>query len=636
MEDFGDKLFADILEEGEKIYEAQREAVENKKDSERIETSGKDKQLLFISLPLKVVSYIIRNHIVINDKTGKKEENPMFKFGTLAMLPADLGLSKEHQVLSLPWTVKHIVSGWNSGHVASQPIHVNRLAAYDNQVEFVPVKKGESTLAVVSKCRYGSVPYIPNTEYVPWVNNMFRLTNEAIVARDIPPMLVTAFKNKKMVWPGASAPGIIKRTQDAVPFKIPKPVSLAWLLGPDNCERVRLLAIKIDPQVAYDLPDLPNGIFAGQASLWSTFFAGFAYDRFGTVSVSRMLIGAGYRGFYGQLSDIPIWADKPCVFKIPNRRESIIAHTYINYRDLTKWPDAYLAYIMTPEEMNFCVRTSKVVALAMPITAVLSQAPQVEIFAKRFSHVSVKVFMSDPPCVVFEKADKGLLGLGLKDHLKLLEKAFIKGFLEVFVQRCKGTYYYGFEVLPADTYTAVACHVRLELLTHAPAFVSHAYMSMTDAERKKTVPTDRVSDVKVDGKLIFADIDAGVIPSYPRCSPKNFINNMDFFDLGDTYQYAAPHNYVETTKINPYHWTNGSAVETVLGADNETFINLGGGAAPAPPPPGGIPAADPDLDGEPVEEGEMEEDPLADIGAEDMDAPGSPRYVPVPEEDRMA
>ena len=616
MEDFGDEVFNAILKEGQEHFKAQAEA-QKPTSQVKEESTGLDKQVLYLRIPTNVCVYIIQHHKIICPRKNILVDNPDFKLGTLASLPATLKVPDDIKDMSLTWVVKRVTGGWYKGQVANCARTINRLAAFENQIEFVPIKKDGKEYATLSKCRYGSVPYIPGASFIPWANNVFKLGEAGIAPRDIPSQLVTALAECKCVWTSAVASGFIARVKPVF-NKIPNPNSMAWVIGPANQARVTKLASEVNPAAAYKLPDDVKGLFFGNSKAYSEFFDGFAYDEFGKVSVARMLVGLGHTKVYGQLNDMPTWSHQSCVLKVPNQVESITKHIFVDYRDTSKWPTDYLVYIATPVDLTLCVRTSTVNALAMPITAVLACAPQVGIFARRHEKVSVRIAMSDPPIAIFQKAEHGFLGLGIENQLKLLEKAIISGFLTVFLKRVNGESVFGFDLVPTETYSATKCHIKIQCFAEVPAFASQRYVSQTDSEKKKVLPTDRVSDVRVDGDLIFEQADASIMPMYPRCSPHTYANDPAFFKLKDSFEYGT-NKRVETVDADIFAWTKGAAPEIIDGASGQVFVDAGNNAPKEnPAPQGPAPAAAAPRPGGPAAPNPPEPNPI-------------PEEVPIPQ-----
>lgn len=560
------------MKEVEKEIAADRQVV---KDGVNTETNA-DKHALYMQLPACVVLHIARAIFV--NKEWTQAMLTAGASGDLNKLSAvadckDIKLPKDVAGLDLNWIVKRIEAGWNVGQSCSDFSTLNRLAAYYNQLEFIPVgfTGKEGYFYYAHKVRYDSVPYLPFNSDWSVAPLAFKFDGKGLVVRPIPKNLVTALAAVKTVYkPHALAKRLLERAGQFFP-DLKNVLSLAMVLG-KNLATLQKTYSEVDVNIALALEPVAKAqsIFAGPVlSEWISFFEGFSHDGCGTVSAARALASyGGFKGFYGQLSNIAVWLNQPCTLKVPNKLEVIVKHTYVDFKSFNEWPSDCCVYNPTPGELNaYLSLTGKnPAALAMPLTAVLTNTPQVDTYCKRFGNVLVTVLFSDPPTVVFQPTKKGLCGYTMKDNLARMEKAIVKGFLSA-ASMISGDYFIGFQIVAADDYAPELFHIRTKML-RGKMFNTSAkrYVSMDDAELRRYVPTARVGDVKVDDMDAGAKFTMSSVPQYPRVVPNDMYQFGQPIKITSVYMGTGAETGVKVS-VNLTNWTKASGVTIIKAAE---------------------------------------------------------------------
>jgi len=590
MEDFNlDEIIEEYAEDAAR--EGERDVpVKEKRDGEDTKSA---KHNVYLRLPRAAVEVILKNYL--------KDDAPNVEWlsGVVGDKLSAVVVDEEVRALNLKWCAEKVWGGWNNGTICSNAISLNRATLYAAHVEAVPVTRDGATYSVINKCRYDSVPFLPGDNPQLLACNMFRIGSRGIEPRPSPSNLINVFTKTKTFWGASYATPIIAKVLASDAPKIPNALAMGYWLG-KNMNQIIDKSKLIDPTIAFQIEPLPGAtsIFAGKVLTgWSAMFSGFAHDFYGNVSASRALAGTGFTGFYGELNDLSLWLASPSILKVKNRVESVIKHEYIEYVNTSKWPTNMLVYNPTPAQLNLALvaNLKQVKALAIPLTNVLSSAPQVKAFSRNFARVNLDVYCADPPLLVITAGNEetGLFGTGLKKKLALIEKAFVAGFLRLYKERAKGVCYNGFSIIPDAGYSAAKVKVLTEPKVFRIPCVCHKYVSMGDAELKKMVPTARLADVEIDGVRIAGDDKGGIIANYPRCSPKAL---CDVNQLLDIYMSLdADDNYAGVINIAQYLVDKSRVVEVEITDETPdgTTIDISGGKAPgaAPKAPGPAPEA---------------------------------------------
>lgn len=566
----------DFLDEEEikEIYEEEFKTVEeqlkNDKETAKVgldkETYG-DKHKLYMSLPAPVVIYLARTIFIPNyDCSGltlARQSDDIRKLGAVEDLKKVVW-PKDIELLNIDWVLRRLEAGWNTGKGASTFSQLNVLAAFYGQLEFIPLKpkEGKDTLFYCHKVRYNSVPYIPFSGNYCVADLAFYFDGTELRVRPVPSNLQAALVATKTIWkPAALAKKFLVKAQAYFPA-MKNTCSLALILG-DNLKTLKTTYNELDPKFVMSIEPLRENqsIFAGSVQTnWILFFEGFALDRLGKVSAARALASYGdFGGYYGQLTDIAVWLNEPKVLKVQTRLDTILKHRYIDFRSYNEWPQNCCVYNPTPGELNAFISLTKEypAALAMPLTAVMSSAPQVDTYCKRFDCVDMIVLFSDPPTVVFQNCKTGLSGRTMKDNLILLEKAVVRGYLNA-AKLIGRDDLMGFRIVPDATYSAELCHVKTVVITSAFNCGNKRYVSMTDEELRRYVPTARVGDVQVDGNKAADGGVKGSIPQYPRKLP-----DIHYFEdrlyIGELY-YGNGETTGDEVTVDLTSWTIPKAI----------------------------------------------------------------------------
>ena len=219
----------------------------------------------------------------------------------------------------------------------------------------------------------------------------------------------------------------------------------------------------------------PNfSIFSGNAGVWNKFFAGFAWDYVGKVTVSRALTVFDVN-FAGTLNDIPYWLRTPRVLKIPVQPTTIVKHTYIGERELNAWPEKFIYYNETPEELKRVMSCSaRPIGIALPLASVLGNASQVRIFCQWYTQVKVTVLLSSPPIAVFTNGAgerEAFAGSLVPEIITHIEKAFVVGFMELLTKTIGS--HVGFKIVPADGCSLATPRVNVVLVEGSFPYFHH-------------------------------------------------------------------------------------------------------------------------------------------------------------------
>lgn len=327
-------------------------------------------------------------------------------------------------------------------------------------------------------------------------------------------------------------------------------------------------------------------------SSWIEFFGGFASDNFGPVSVDRALASMDYQAYYGELSDIAVWKNYPVTLKVPNRLETIVPHTFVEYMSNTVWPKDACVYNLDPQNLNaYLIGAGIPAAMAMPLTAAMTNSPQIDTYCRRVNSVAITILLCDPPVIVFRRHQGGLNGPTISQALIALERVIVRGFLEC--SKIPDTTC--FTVLPNHDYSPEKLSVKFEFSQSPYLDRCQRYMSMTGKERARYIPTSRVQDVYIGGDKIGMEEDKMFIPNYPRQFPTVLPTSLRIRGT-----YTDKGEYVEDTNFSPTSWSAKQKAEA--------------------PPPTSAPRAAPYPD---PEEGEIPEHPAPPAG-------GNPEPVPAP------
>jgi len=558
-------------EEIEKVYAADKKAVEAeiKEAKESVDYSLKTETYasqheLYLELPNKVVVSLIRfmlcplseeyKQIMEFHKSGES-------FSKLSAIKCiNLGaMDDKFNDLKWDFLLKRLEKGWNSGCSANSFLRLNKLAASRAQLEFIPYKEGKHTFLFAHKVRYNAVPYLPYQGSHFGVNFAFRVGAGGLEPREIPNNLKAALHDAKSLWkPRTLADLYLKSANAFMPGQVKSHINMALVLGA-NIDRLNKAYEEIDPSVALLIQPhrKETSIFAGvNLPLWAAFFEGFAEDVCGPVSVARMLAALPYASIYGKVDDVAVWSSTPKVLKTPNRLESIVKHVYIDFNSFNEWPKKALVYNPTPRELNsYIYAMGSPVALGMPLTAVISNSPQVSVYCALFTQVVVEVYFCTTPMVIFRPAKEGETGLdgrGMKDYLIGMEKAIVKGFLEVIKLKVNDANYTGFSILPGVGHSAATLSISVKPLKIAASYVSTRFMQMTDAELARFVPTARVTDVTIDG-VSAKKKKTDLVPQYPRAMP-TLIDYNNNIRVGKSYKPKGMEELIIGLKIDPYTW----------------------------------------------------------------------------------
>ena len=563
-------------EEIEKIYASDKKDVEeliktSKASTEfslKTETYATQHEL-FLQLPNKLVIAIVRYILLPESKEYLEITEHLIGGQPFCKLSAIkcVGLPEldvKFNEMSWSWLLKRIAKGWNSGCAANNFVKLNSLTAARAQLEFIPVTVKKDIIGLFAhKVRYNAVPYLPYQGSYFGVNFAFRVGKNGLEPRVVPLNLTAALLKAGTIWkPLSLANAYLKATADYMPNLVKSHINMAYALGA-NITRLNEAYQAIDPKVALSIEPhrKERSIFAGvNLPSWSAFFEGFAEDTVGPVSPARMLAALPYTSFYGKIDDIAVWSPTSRILKTPNKLESVVKHVYVEYSSFNQWPANAFVYNPTPQELNaYIFAMGCPAALGMPLTAVISNSPQVDMYCRNFSEVVVEVYFCTTPLVVFRPpikniltVERGLDGRGMKDELIALEKAIVKGFLEVIRLKVINDRYTGFAILPSGEYKVGTVSVSVIGLETPASTICTRYMSMTDAELKRFVPTARITDVTIDGVSV-AKADRTLVPQYPRAMPK-FITLPTDIKIGRIYSTDGLAIADEIYTLDIYNW----------------------------------------------------------------------------------
>ena len=581
MEFINQEEFEEIIAEGKKEVEEEINAAKTHGGYLLDTDNNADSHTLYHQLGPAVIIWFIKAIFIPRSPESLvlKACDSSATLSTISSVGGFPMVKDECKELGINWLVKVITSGWNGGKVATNFAELNQLVAYSSQLELVSVKEGATELYYCNKCRYDSAPYLPHRLGAYTLRNVVMLNQNGLVYRDIPLNLHAALIKAGSSWKVRDI--ITKRLLPAAKKfidDIPNEVALGYILNQNVAHIVN--AIKaIDVGVARLIEPLTadKSIFAGAVlSQWSCFFDGFANDTIGVVSSARALASCGFKGYYGELADISIWLATPTVLKIKTRQEGIIEHTYINYHDETKWPEEMCCYNPTPETLNGVISCAGwPTALAMPLTSVLTNTPQVDKYCSKFQRVSVTVLCCNSPVVVFQSSDAahGLDGRSMAGALKDLEKAFVKGFLTMMVRRADPDKFNpcdfaAFGIYPDEGYDFDKFYVKVIPVTIQYNTSCMRYVSMNDIEKKRSISTPRVADVHIDGTAMGGAERIAQIPAYPRRLPAVVALDTPF-EIGACYDKDFEHQ--GDYKVDLYDWTDKVGIEAIKVAKDPKF-----------------------------------------------------------------
>jgi len=443
-------------------------------------------------------------------------------------LPAGHGIELEKcKGIDVPyaWIRDRVVSGWHEGYANSVTSFLP-LIQRAGQCEFVPTKVGGASCATLYRIRYESVPHLPiSPRQGILVNALYRVGRAGISVYECPKQLKLAFTDKEVGFPGSTYP--VTPLKDALAFcpDIAGPTSLALVLGPENMNDLGLACSGFDPEVAFTIAPMrgQTSIFSNDVGAWASLFSCLGYDEVGRVSSARALACLPVKGFIGDVDKVPHWRDTNTVFKTRHKETTIVNHTFIESSDYKSWPANAAMYNPTPAMLKQYIAINGVApkALVMPVTAVISNTPQVEIYGQSVNFMNVFVKFADTPIMIFsgedEATDHNFPGDWANKLVKKLERAFIYGFLlaykKVMLQEKHPT---GFRVVKVAGSTFKVLKVDVEL---DKAFNKHAlmdYMSIDDRTIDSIIPAYSVGEFYIGGKKIAAPAAAEHLSDYNR------------------------------------------------------------------------------------------------------------------------
>jgi len=601
-----DELEKEIEAQSKTIADEIAEAKANSKTDIKEETYL-DKHMAYLSLPFEVVWHLI--HCCFSDKENYVAARSCFKEGNLSKISSAFKaetsskLTAEQLNLPLKWIEKRIRAGWRSGKLCTSVSGLNKLAAFNAQLEFIPVRVDNANHFICHKVRFNACPYLPVKVCTRPVDMLYRFNGKTMEPRTLPLNLHAAFQKQGKKWEAALTAALyVKRAHTVFPH-IESSAQLATILGNQNYDKLVSLHQGVDEKVADFIEVLPNqkSIFSGKVlDQWSNFFSGFATDEFGPVSPARALASLDYDVYYGELSEVAIWKPIPVVLKVKGRLESIVDHTYVDYYSTHVWPAGAMCYNLDPADLNaYIVGAGTPAALAMPITACFSKSPQIDTYCRRVSTVKITVLFASTPVVVFSKDNVGLSGASIKEAITVLERVFVKG----YIIASKNNSSRGFTITPAQDYSPDKLSVKITVLTNPFNHVSTRYMSMTKKEKSRYIPTARVQDVYVGGdKLGNEEVLGTFVPTYPRASP-TLIPRDELIIKGI---YDDDGEYVGQGDIDLEDWAPKRKPEDVNKPPRPDHVpanKTAEKAAPEPKPPAEEKAA------EPMEEENVEAEP---------------------------
>lgn len=558
------------------------------------------------------------------------------------------------------WIIRRVLSGWNSWG-ATCWVDVNRLTFAQAQVEFIP---GDSPTCY--RIRYDSVPFLPiHPRYIRILSTLVTMAGGRLHATPCPKTLAVACERSGTLWTASvtTTEFLVACQEFAGLDDVQSPAAFAAVLADNFSELQRFVVDGVNPAVISRLVPAPNkrSIFDNDLGAWGAWMGGFAYDDCGRISVGRALASLPVLGYIGTCDDVMRWKLLPSVFKIPNGMTTGINHRLLDVDNHSLWPNNPLYYNPTPQLLNLYIASTAGIPptmLAMPITAVVSNAPQVKTYGSFSDRVTISVYMATTPVVVFSSvaADSniGFPGESMEKLIPKLEAAFVRGFLVVFhllLTAVKSTPVPShFHIRPTADSTARNPDVTVVVGDSVPTCINTEYMSQDDNLISLFTGTPSSGEVRVDGITISSMAAEGIKTNYPRAHltgiPISHIAPGDKFSangnrLGsgraptvDAFLRAtrteavAPHADVRrpgTTREAPAAAAppprgGGGARAAPAAARRATAARPG--AAPAAPPAAAPVREEAKKEEEEEEEGIIEEEMECDI------SPTSPTYEP--------
>lgn len=425
------------------------------------------------------------------------------------------------------WIRDRIVSGWHSS--ACDNITVFQLLVHrDAQIEYVPIQVDGNECAAVHKVRYESVPHLPvPSNCMRVVNALFHKDRHGISPYAVPIQLLDAFKTTGNYYPPALDSDFwMESAVEACNF-LSDSTSLACVLGSENIRFMGEQMAAFEANVAMSVKPIgKNKSIFSSDNRWTDWFKCLGWDCAGRVDAGRALASLDTTGFVGDVHDVPHWRTDPCVFKTRTRVTTIVEHQFIDFNDFKLWPENPCYYNPTPKMLEgyISIHGAAPKYLALAITSVISNAPQVKYFGEVCNHFSVSVKFAIPPLVIFERHEAAgrntFPGDWAPKIVSKLEHAFLYGFLKGIKQvmrfeaPCTGCYF-----IKAEGATLRNLILNVMLDTEPNKYLCADYMSVKDTEIAAHVPAYSVGDVVIDGVRVAAPGAGRFYQDYPRVLP---------------------------------------------------------------------------------------------------------------------